>query len=138
MKKLFSILVILISIANSFAQPNAKPDSKTKLLIYYFHLTHRCNTCQTIEATTKKILDTYYSKELKEGIIVFQSFNCELPENKKLVDKYQAYGATLAFTPLINGKEAGIDDLTSFAFSKIRNEQAFTEGLMEKINEYIK
>ncbi len=138
MKKLLISLVVLMSITNCFAQSNAKADSKTKLLIYYFHITHRCNTCQTIEATTKKILETYFAKELKEGIIVYQSFNCELPENKKLVEKYAAYGSTLALTPIVNGKEAGIDDITSFAFSKIRNEEAFSEGLIEKINNYIK
>ncbi len=138
MKKLLIFLVLLISITNSFAQSNAEADSKAKLLVYYFHLTHRCNTCQTIEATTKKNLETNFAKELKEGIIVYQSFNCELPENKKLVEKYTAYGSTLALTPIVNGKEAGMEDITNFAFSKIRNEEAYSQGLIEKINNYIK
>jgi len=138
MKKLMFLFITFIFVSSVFGQNVQIPDKNTKLLIYYFHVTHRCNTCIKIENTTKKILDTYYSKELKKGIIIFQSINCELPENKNLVDKYQAYGATLAFTPIIQGKEAGIDDQTSFAFSKINNEEVFTEGLKEKINSYIK
>jgi len=138
MKKLMFLFITFIFVSSVFGQNVQISDKNTKLLIYYFHVTHRCNTCIKIENTTKKILDTYYSKELKKGIIIFQSINCELPENKNLVDKYQAYGATLAFTPIIQGKEAGIDDQTSFAFSKINNEEVFTEGLKEKINSYIK
>lgn len=138
MKKAFFILLTVVLVGDVFAQDIQKPTEKTRLLIYYFHLTHRCNTCIKIENTTKKVLNTYYSKELKDGTIIFQSFNCELPENKKLVDKYQAYGATLAFTPIVKGKEAGIEDITSFAFSKINNEEVYTDGLKEKIDNYIK
>lgn len=138
MKAITFLLASLTFIICVFGQDVQKSTEKTKLLVYYFHLTHRCSTCQKIENTTKKVLETYYGKELKDGTIIFQSFNCELPENKKIVDKYQAYGATLAFTPIVKGKEVGIDDLTSFAFSKIHNEELFSEGLKEKIDNYIK
>jgi len=138
MKKLFLLATVLVFSLNIYGQDIKKPTAKTKLLVYYFHVTHRCNTCQSIEATTKKVLDTYYADELKNGTIIFQSFNCEEPENKALVDKYQAYGATLALTPIVKGKEASIDDLTSFAFSKIHNEEVFTKELQEKINSYLR
>jgi len=138
MKKIILLLGILSFNAIFYAQNVKKITPNTKLLIYYFHVTHRCNTCIKIESVTKKILETYYADELKKGVIIFQAFNCELPENKALVDKYQAYGATLALTPIVNGKEAGIEDLTSFAFSKINNEEVFTKELQEKINSYLR
>lgn len=138
MKKLFLLTTVLVFSLNFYGQDIKKPTAKTKLLVYYFHVTHRCNTCQSIEATTKKVLDTYYADELKNGTIIFQSFNCEVPENKALVDKYQAYGSTLALTPIVKGKEAGVDDLTNFAFSKIHDEEVFTKELQEKINSYLR
>lgn len=138
MKKLFLLAITLVFSLNFYGQDIKKPTAKTKLLVYYFHVTHRCNTCKSIEATTKKVLDTYFADELQNGTIIFQSFNCEVPENKALVDKYQAYGATLALTPIVKGKEAGIDDQTNFAFSKVHNEEAFTNELKEKINNYLK
>ncbi|NSW45120.1 MAG: hypothetical protein HPY79_04830 [Bacteroidales bacterium] len=138
MNKLLLLTTVLVFSLNFYGQDIKKPTARTKLLVYYFHLTHRCNTCQSIEATTKKVLETYYANELKNGTIIFQTFNCELPENKVLVDKYQAYGATLAFTPIVKGKEAGIDDQTNFAFSKIHNEEVFIKGLQEKINSYLR
>lgn len=138
MKKLFLLTIALVFSLNFYGQEIKKPTAKTKLLVYYFHVTHRCNTCKSIEATTKKVLDTYFAVELQNGTIIFQSFNCEVPENKALVDKYQAYGATLALTPIVKGNEAGIDDISNFAFSKVHNEEAFTKELKEKINSYLK
>lgn len=138
MKKLFLLIIALVFCLNFYGQELKKPTSKTKLLIYYFHVTHRCNTCKSIEANIQKVLNTYFANELQNGTIIFQIVNCEVPENKALVDKYQAYGATLALTPIVKGKEAGIDDQTNFAFSKVHNEEAFTKELKEKINGYLK
>ncbi len=132
------ILFTLLFSANAFCQVVIKPTIKVKLLVYYFHLTNRCNTCKKIEAATIKTLETYFKKELENGTIVFQSFNVDLPENKKLVEKYQAYGATLALTPLVKGQEADIEDITDFAFSKIGNEEIFINELREKIISYLK
>lgn len=137
MKKFFFLFTLSLFLSG-FAQQVVKPTEKTKLLVYYFHITHRCNTCFKIENTTRKVLETYFPRELADGIIIFQTFNCELPENKKLVEKYQAYGATLALTSVINGKEAKIEDITDFAFSKIHEESKFIQGLRDKISQYLK
>ena len=138
MKKIIFWALALVLCINVSGQDVTKPNSKTKLLVYYFHITNRCNTCKSIEAAVKKTLDTNFKDELANGTIIFQSFNVDLPENKKLVDKYQAYGATLAVTPIVKGKEAGIDDLTNFAFSKIHEEETFCNELKDKINSDIK
>ncbi len=138
MKKIIFWTLALLLCINVSGQDVTKPNSKTKLLVYYFHITNRCNTCKSIEAAVKKTLETNFKNELAKGTIIFQTFNVDLPENKKLVDKYQAYGATLALTPIVKGKEAGIDDLTNFAFSKIHEEENFSKELKDKINSYIK
>jgi hypothetical protein len=137
MKKfMFLVMAAVLFTAVQSTGQNVGP--KTKLLIYYFHITNRCQTCTKIEAVTQKTLADVYSKEIESGVIVFKSFNVDLPENSELVKKYEAYGATLAFTPIVNGKEAGIDDLTGMAFSKIGNESLFVNELKDKINLYIK
>jgi thiol-disulfide isomerase/thioredoxin len=137
MKTFLFIVAAILVLSTSFAQKNPPVPSKTKLNVYYFHLTNRCPTCIKIEATTKKVLEENFKKELDSEIIVFQSFNVDLPENKVICEKYQAYGATLALTPIINGKEK-IDDLTNFAFAKIHNGDAFYNDLKLKIQFYLK
>jgi len=138
MKNFIFIVAAILVLSTSFAQKNPPvTSSKSKLNIYYFHLTNRCPTCIKIEATTKKVLEDNFRHELDSGIIVFKSFNVDLPENKTICEKYQAYGATLAFTTLHGGKEK-IEDLTNFAFAKIHNGDAFYNDLKLKIQFYLK
>jgi hypothetical protein len=137
MKKSIILLTVLMISASSFAQNTPQISKKTKLAVYYFHLTNRCHTCISIEATTKKVLEENFKTELDNGTIVFKTFNVDLPENKAICKKYEAYGATLALTKLTGGKEK-IEDLTNFAFSKIHTEDAFITGLKSKITEQFK
>jgi hypothetical protein len=114
------------------------PGKNTKAYLYYFHITNRCATCTKIEAATQQILKEHYASQIENGTLIFKSFNVDLPENKELVKKYQAYGATLALTYIVSGKEAGIEDLTGMAFQKIGNAELFTKELRLKIDEAIK
>jgi len=138
MKRLFFGIFALLICATSFAQNEGQTNKNTKLLVYYFHLTNRCNTCIKIEGTTKKVLEESYQKKIDDGTILFKTFNVELLENKDIVKKYEAYGATLAITRIENGKEVGTDDLTNMAFSKINNEELFKSELKSKIDQSIK
>jgi len=112
--------------------------AQTKLLVYDFHLTNRCATCQKIEEVTVETLNTFYKAQIDSSIIVFKTFNCELEENAELVKKYMAYGSTLALTRIMpDGKEV-IVDITDLGFSKIGKPELFVEKLREKIDELMK
>ena len=107
MKKLIILLIATIFSLQLSAQKtgdtivtnNAK---NLKLKVYYFHITHRCNTCQSIEINLRKTIKTHFQKELNQGIIDLYIMNCEEPKNEKLVKKYNAYGSTLAITSVKN------------------------------------
>ncbi|HNW98357.1 MAG TPA: nitrophenyl compound nitroreductase subunit ArsF family protein [Bacteroidales bacterium] len=110
---------------------------KLKVKLLYFHITNRCNTCRSIEAAVRKTIDENFKTELDSGIIDLYILNCELPENKTISEKYQAYGATLAVTKVVGVKEK-TDDLTNFAFAKIHDEKVFVSELKSKIQELLK
>jgi len=130
MKKLWMFFAFL-SLA---AVLNAQSEN-TKLLVYDFHMTIRCQTCAKIEQVTIETLNTYYKNQLDSGLIVFKTFDCELEENAELVKKYSAYGSTLVLTRLLpEGKEV-IVDITDLGFSKIGKPELFVEKLREKIDE---
>ena len=50
--------------------------SISKIEVFDFHSTHRCMTCNAIEASTKYTLDTYFSNELKDGNHYISSCKC--------------------------------------------------------------
>lgn len=139
MKRIAISLFMFILFASFFLQAQTtKPlADKAKVKVYYFHLANRCKTCNAIEAATRKTVETYYKKQMDDGILVFKVFNAEEKANEKLAEKYQAYGATLAVTGIKNGKES-IDDLTNMAFSKINDESKFQAELRKSIDKQLK
>jgi hypothetical protein len=143
MKKLTIISVLLILSFNIFAQKSSDTiisnnPQNLKLKVLYFHITNRCNTCISIEKYVRQTIDSNFANQLELGIIDLYVMNCELPGNQELVKKYEAYGATLAITPYINGKEGKTEDLSNWAFQKVHKPEVFMEELKSKINESIK
>ena len=136
---LFAIL--LLSFSSVFSQ---KADtiigngSNKKVQILYFHITNRCSTCRNIEAKVLKTIDSLYANEIKAGTLVFSSYNCEIPENAAIAKKYDAYGATLAFTTFSDGKEVKTEDLTNWAFEKIHKTDVFIKELSQKLSTLLK
>jgi hypothetical protein len=143
MKKTAFILLWIILSLQVFGQLNADTvisnnPQNLKLKVLYFHITNRCNTCRSIEANVRKTIDDYFIKELVTGVIDLYVLNCELPENKELVAKYDAYGATLAFSAYVKGVEQKPEDLTEWAFKEIHIPDIFVSRLKDKISERIK
>ncbi len=135
-KTIFLMLLLFIGVA-SF-KPSEGVNPKTKVLVYYFHLTERCHTCTTIEATVVSLLNEKYKAQLKDQTLVFKSINTDDKANEALCKEYEAYGSTLALTKLKNGKVVKKEDLTNMAFSKINKPELFKGELVEKINPMLK
>lgn len=143
MKRRTILLLFLIPALNLSAQTGtdtiiSNNPQNLKLKILYFHITHRCNTCFNIESYVRQTLDSGFAKQMELGFIDLYILNCELPENKELVEKYEAYGATLAITSYSNGKEGETEDLTNWAFQKVSTPVLFKEMLTTKINNLLK
>jgi len=64
---------------------------------YYFHGTRRCTTCKAVEEVTKEILSEYYTAELADKTISFETINLDEEDNKVLANKLKVSGQTLLF-----------------------------------------
>jgi len=135
---LFSLFFTLQGLTQTTGDTVISNDSaKLKVKLLYFHITNRCNTCYSIEEAVRKTVFENFKTELDSGIVDLYILNCELPENKIISEKYQAYGATMAVTK-IDGDKEKTEDLTSFAFSKIHDQDIFVSELKSKIQELLK
>ena len=142
MKSINIILFLLIFSIQGFAQQSndtviSNNTKNLKVKVLYFHITNRCHTCFSIEAAVRKMINENFKNELNNGTIDLYILNCELPENKTISEKYEAYGATLAVTKMDGGKEK-TEDLTNFAFAKIHDENVLISELKSKISELLK
>lgn len=139
--KFFAVLAFSLILTSCNGQDKNKETSLnksvSKIEVLDFHSTHRCMTCNAIEANTKYTLKTYFSKELKNNKITFQAINVDEKKNEKIAEKFEASGTALFLNVIKNGKETQIN-LTDFAFMKGNDQEAFSKELKSKIDTELK
>ncbi len=139
--KFIAVLAISLIFTSCNGQNKNKDTSLdqtvSKIEVLDFHSTHRCMTCNAIEANTKYTLNTYFEKELKEDKISFQVINVDEKENEKIAEKFEASGTSLILNVIKNGKETQIN-LTDFAFMNGNDQEAFSKELKAKIDTELK
>lgn len=136
-----SLIIALFFMSCNQKQPqkksNESPILGSKIEVLDFHSTHRCKTCNAIEANTKYTLSTFFDKEMKAGKLTFQLVNIDLDENEAMAEKFQASGTALFLNVVSKGKENQIE-LTELAFMKGNDKSAFSEALKAEINTALK
>lgn len=109
----------------------------SKIEVLDFHSTHRCMTCNAIEANTRYTLDTYFAEEMKSGKITFQLINVDKKENEAIAEKFEATGTALFLNIIKDGKETPMD-LTEFAFMNGNDKETFSKELKAKLDNALK
>jgi len=139
--KFFTVLAIGLILVACNGQDKNKTASLnsniSKIEVLDFHSTHRCMTCNAIEANTRYTLDTFFSEEVKKGKITLQVVNVDLKENEAIAEKFEASGTSLFLNVIKNGKETKLD-LTEFAFMNGNDQESFSKELKTKIETQLK
>lgn len=105
-----------------------------KVEVYHFHAARQCVTCKTVGSFSEETVNTYFPNELKSGKLVYGHINIDLPENKALVDKYEAKGSSLIIG--VYGKDGSfIKAEDTNVWYKIDNKTDFTNYLKGVIDQ---
>jgi len=115
----------------------ATTDTSSKIEVIDFYGTHRCVTCEAIEANARYTVETYFQEEEKSGKVTFKTVNVDDEKNYDIAERFEATGTALFINVVKDGKEQHID-LTNFAFAKGRDQEAFSSELKAKIKEQLK
>ncbi|MBU1220183.1 hypothetical protein KKF34_09905 [Myxococcota bacterium] len=104
-------------------------------IVYYFHATKRCYTCNLIEKQVKKSLDTNFSKELADGTIKFVSVNLDKSENEHFVNDFKLKGRVVVLAYMLEGKAVykRMDDV----FKRVREGDAFLDYVKNEVNTFL-
>ena len=126
-------------IPNTFKK-DAKADStqkpKVKVTAYYFHRTHRCRTCLTIEKYAQQALEHYFKKELTEGKLEFKPMDMEKAENRHYVKDYQLYTSSLILSLRKKDKEVKWENLEQVWFL-VKDMEKFFLYVKDKAKPYL-
>lgn len=104
-------------------------NAQDKVEVYYFHLTARCVTCQTVESEAKADIQSLYG-----GKVSFQSINLDDASSKEIAEKLKVPGQALL---IVKGKQ--IQNITNEGFMYARKDPAkFKAVIKEKIDALLK
>ncbi|MFW6254938.1 MAG: nitrophenyl compound nitroreductase subunit ArsF family protein [Chitinivibrionales bacterium] len=119
---------------NDAAVSNQEKKSDQKLMVYYFHTTYRCHSCNMIEQLTKNTVEKEFADELNSGRIEFKSINIEKPENKHFVKNYKLYTKSVVISDLNDGKEIEWKNLEK-VWTLLRDQKKFTDYIQSEVKE---
>lgn len=137
-KSLLPILLLLIFTPVLKSQNTTIASTSRKVEIYYFHPTERCPIDQSIEENTRQTVQTYFSKEIKNGSVRLLVLNTDDKANTKIVSRFDIKAQALYIVKTENTKEIKTD-LTSFAFDYGKsNPQKFKIRLKDEIETALK
>ena len=141
MKKMLNLMILLtITATAGFGQAQSKAPAKSNphVDVCYFHPTERCPIDQSIEENTRRLMQSDFGKNIKDGSIKLLVLNTDDKANAKLVAKFKINAQALYLVKTVNGKEIQTD-LTEFAFSYGQsNPGKFRARLKEEINSALK
>jgi len=131
--KLLFLVFISLTLISCSKNETGKTNSDTKYTAYYFHPTARCESCLNLEAFTKEIIETKYSKD---GF-TFQSVNTDSKENEHYRKDYD-----LKFSSLIIVKHEGVKQVKwtnlDSVWSYTGNKDKFFKYTENEIQNFIK
>ncbi|MDY6934194.1 MAG: nitrophenyl compound nitroreductase subunit ArsF family protein [Spirochaetota bacterium] len=109
-----------------------KQSSNQTIIVYYFHTTNRCYSCQRIERLTLEAVQKGFAKEISDGIITWKPVNIEEHNNKHYVKEFKLYTKSVVIVKLSDGKQINWKMLDK-TWNLLRDEPKFTEYIQEEI-----
>lgn len=120
------------------SQEKKEVQAKPKVEVYYFHPNERCPIDQSIEENLRKLMQTSYAKEMRDGTIRFRIVNTDDKANQKFANGFEINAQALYIITQDHGKEVRTD-LTEFAFANGQsNVEKFKVGIRDEIDKALK
>ena len=113
-----------------------KGASDTEVVLYYFHGTRRCNTCQTIESYAKEAVDGKFGDALQAGTLNWTVLNTDETENAHFVKDFALVSSSLVLVE-VDGGEVVRHQVLQDAWTLVRDKPRFIEYIQGSVGEYL-
>lgn len=87
----------------------AEPTSIDKVLVYYLHTPYRCETCTSIEASAKAVVETQFAAELTTGAVEWRT--ADYLEREDLAERYDISASVVVVVDVEDGREVAFERL---------------------------
>ncbi len=118
---------------------NQKPSSQptdSKVVLYYFHGTARCQTCRKFESFSNEALREAFSDALKDGRLEWRIVNVDEPDNRHFISDYQLYSKSIVVVKIQDGKQIAWKNLNRI-WELVRDKKAFVKYIQDEVRTYL-
>ncbi|HUT02568.1 MAG TPA: nitrophenyl compound nitroreductase subunit ArsF family protein [bacterium] len=119
--------------SNQDASPTSGPVS---VIVYYFHMTARCERCIRLEEWTKEAVLNGFSDALKAGQLAWWAIDVEKSENDHFIDDYQLTDKSVVVAEFKGGKRVRYKVLDE-TWSLLDEKGAFLKYIRSEVREYL-
>jgi hypothetical protein len=106
------------------------------VMVYYFHATDRCPTCQTIESQAHETVQSEFASQLNSGEVVWQPLNYEEPAVAELAGNFEIQWPVVVVAKVKGGQiEAwkSLDDV----WTLVDDKPAFADYVCHEISQML-
>ncbi|HOW59687.1 MAG TPA: nitrophenyl compound nitroreductase subunit ArsF family protein [Candidatus Omnitrophota bacterium] len=108
-----------------------------QIVVYYFHGTFRCSTCNKMERHSREAIERAFKDELASGKLVFKSVNVESKGNEHFVNDYQLYTKALILSSVKDGKEIRSKNLDKI-WQLVRNREQYENYVRDEVSAFLR
>lgn len=124
--------------ASSPEIPSSAPATQPahQVIAYYFHSTHRCTTCLTIERLAAEALREQFPAALASGTLVWQPINMEEAAHEHFAREYQLVTSSLVLVDRVGGQQHAWQ-LVGEVWDHVDDEPAFKKLVADRVRAYL-
>ncbi|MBN1912394.1 MAG: hypothetical protein JW818_21920 [Pirellulales bacterium] len=111
-------------------QANAKPADR--VVVMYFHRTHRCPTCQRMGDYSEEAVKEGFASRIKDGTVEFRYIDFQAEKNAALTKGYKITGPSLVVAKVVQGKVADSKNLKEI-WSKKDDKDDFLKYVRDEV-----
>lgn len=114
--------------------PSARPH---RVVAYYFHTTVRCVSCRAIEAYSQEAIASAFADQIKDGRLVWEVVNVEVPGNEHFIQDYRLYTKSLVIVHEVQGKPPEWKNLEK-VWQLVQDKPRFLRYVQDEMRGYLK
>jgi hypothetical protein len=122
--------------AESVNVSRSKEAADHKIIVYYFHMTVRCETCVKIENLTLEAVNEAFEKELRTGTIETKVINIDEDSNSHFDKDYKLRAQAVIVSDIAGLNERRWKNLEKI-WDYVSDEEKFKEYIVNEIRAYL-
>ena len=139
MRRVVTVVVafgVVAFLASMLSQAVLAAEASTdRVVVIYFHRTHRCPTCLRMGSYSEEAIVKGFAKQIKNGTVEFRYVDFQDEKTAALTNGFKVGGPTLIVAHVVGNKVKEAKNLTEI-WMKVRDKDVFLNYVRDNVAAY--